>query len=616
MLAKRMRRESMLGRKKFHRFLISLAPIAFIAILSGCAATAAPTPSAKKVAATITMADQPGSPPTYIFPFAPASQTDFPNFQAIDMMYLPLYWFGVGTHPTVNTSLSLAYLPTYSNGGKTVTIRLKKYEWSDGAPVTSRDILFWWDMLEANKDVFGNYTPGDIPDNVTSFSAPNASTFVLTFNQAYSHYWLLYNQLSLINPMPQQAWDKTSASSPVGNYDKTVSGAKAVYNYLNGQATDLSTYSTNPLWQVVDGPFRLLSYEPATGATSFVPNKAYSGSPKPSIGKLEFVPFTSDTAEFDALKSGSLDYGYLPAQDTAQASYFTQNGYTISPWESFGVTYAWLNFGNPTAGPIFNQLYFRQALQKMVNQPQYVKTIFAGYASPTYGPVPVIPANPYSKPEVGHNPDPYDPSSAKKLLSAHGWVSSNGGAATCTRPGSGPSDCGAGIARGQTLAFSFIYPSGELAVDEMVQSLQSAWSTIGVKVTLKEEPATSVFTNVSPCNRSTGAECGWQIGLWSDPAIVYSPDNYPTGDPIFTTGGAFNAGDYSNATNDLYVAESHTQPGLTPLFRYETYLAKQLPGIWLPTTDYQISVVAKRLHGVAGQQSPYVELAPQLWSWS
>ena len=47
-------------------------------------------------------------------------------------MYRPLYWFGNGTTPNLNPSLSLADNPVYTNSGTTVTVDLKNYKWSNG----------------------------------------------------------------------------------------------------------------------------------------------------------------------------------------------------------------------------------------------------------------------------------------------------------------------------------------------------------------------------------------------------------------------------------------------------------------------------------------------------
>ena len=62
-------------------------------------------------------------------------------------MYRPLYWFGNGSKPLLNPSLSLANEPTWS--GNTATITLKHYMWSDGTPVTATDVMFWLNMLKA-----------------------------------------------------------------------------------------------------------------------------------------------------------------------------------------------------------------------------------------------------------------------------------------------------------------------------------------------------------------------------------------------------------------------------------------------------------------------------------
>ncbi len=161
---------------------------------------------------------------------------------------------------------------------------------------------------------------------------------------------MLYDELSEIVPIPQYAWDKTSASSPVGNYDTTAAGAKAVWKFMNGQATQQGTYSTNPLWKVVDGPWKLSAFSTVTGASTFVPNKAYTGPDKPKIAKFEELPFTSTSAEFNALRSGQVDYGYLPPEDASQASYFTSRGYKVNNWTDYGFNGILLNFTNPTGG--------------------------------------------------------------------------------------------------------------------------------------------------------------------------------------------------------------------------------------------------------------------------
>ena len=59
-----------------------------------------------------------------------------------------------------------------------------------------------------------------------------------------------------------------------------------MYSFLTGktEAGDLGTYATNPLWQVVDGPFKLTAYDATDNGATVVPNPSYSG-PVKSIGQ-------------------------------------------------------------------------------------------------------------------------------------------------------------------------------------------------------------------------------------------------------------------------------------------------------------------------------------------
>jgi len=86
----------------------------------------------------------------YIFPMVSLTYDTPTNLQFQYLMYRPLYWFGQGTQPTMNTSLSLAAPPVYTDGDTLVTIHLKPYAWSDGKAVTSRDVIFWINLLRAN----------------------------------------------------------------------------------------------------------------------------------------------------------------------------------------------------------------------------------------------------------------------------------------------------------------------------------------------------------------------------------------------------------------------------------------------------------------------------------
>jgi peptide/nickel transport system substrate-binding protein len=318
-----------------------------IAVTAMSAATLALAPASVSGAATstpttATWAEPPQAPPNYIFPFMSLAFFSVYNSEQFQyLMYRPLYWFGDGATPNLNLPLSLAAAPTYNNTANTVTVDLNNYKWSNGETVTAENVMFWMNMLHAEKANWAGYSAGAIPDDVKSIVINNPEQLTFTLTAPVNNYWFTYNELSQITPMPN-AWDITAkggapnsggcAAAPYGTADAQ---CKAVYTFLSKQAgydpsnpkaanNSLSTYATNPIWQVVDGPWKLSHFD-AEGNVTFVPNPTYSGPVKPTLTKFIELPFTSDSAEFNALVGGKVNVGYLPTQDITK-------GTTTSSW--------------------------------------------------------------------------------------------------------------------------------------------------------------------------------------------------------------------------------------------------------------------------------------------
>ncbi|MGC2191519.1 MAG: ABC transporter substrate-binding protein, partial [Candidatus Dormiibacterota bacterium] len=425
-------------------------------LLAGCGASGAAAPKSSQ-GGVVTFAEGAAAPPNYIFPLMSGAYFAHNNTWLFDyLMYRPLYWFGLNGEPVLNESLSLAKPPVFSDNNTVATVTLKHWLWSDGKPITARDVMFWMNLLSAANDPnaptvgsssapgpgWGAAVPGGFPENVVDYKQTGTYSVQFKLNASYNPTWYLYNELSQISPLPQASWDKTSPNGAVGNYDTeaesevvltgahtpascttaapcyvpsnpgtATSGALGVAQFLNSQSQDLSTYATNPLWKVVDGPFKLAQFTP-DGFAKLVPNKEYSGLPKPKISAFEEMPFTSDSAEFNSLRSGDLTIGYLPVEDIGQKAAIEESEhYTFKLWYSPTVYYFPYNFTNPVSGPIFKQLYFRQAFQSLVNQKEYIKQFSDGLGIVTNGPVPEYPkGNPdESKLEEDGQVYPYDP---------------------------------------------------------------------------------------------------------------------------------------------------------------------------------------------------------------
>jgi peptide/nickel transport system substrate-binding protein len=585
------------------RAVAAAAAVAAVAALVMSAVAGGST--ARTNADTATLALPPGTTPDFIFPIVDGAHYSVANIEQFQrLMWRPLYLYGKAGKPVLNAPASLAKLPVYSKGNTQVTITLKPYKWSDGQPVTSRDFTFLLNLLKANKKNWAAYLPGDIPDNVKAVKVANARTFTLVLDRAYSPIWFTGNQLSQLMPIPQHAWDKKSSGGAIGNWDQTAAGARAVYNYLIGESKKSSSYSSNPLWQVVDGPWKLSQYR-TDGYAKFVPNPNYSGAVKPKLGAFVEQPFTTAQAELNVLRSGGIDYGYLPQSEVAQAKALEGQGYSFRPWISWGINYMPFNFANPTTGPLFKQLYVRQALQMLIDQNGYVKSLFKGYGWPTNGPVPLQPSNPYVSAYTKSMPYKYSPAKAGALLRSHGWKINPDGASVCN------GKCGTGVKQGAKLEFKLQYATGDTIVSQEVQAWKSAASKVGVKLDLSSAPFNQVIASAAPCK--AGQSCTWDIVFWGG-GWLYGVNPIPVGDQQFLCGSGANFGQYCDKTNDANIRGVQRSAGLGPMRKFQNYLAKQLGVLWMPYRPYQLSMVKNSLKGVV--QSPILSLTPEEWSFS
>lgn len=605
--------------RKFLAAVTVLLVAVLMLVMSASGVTASTSRPAASHGRVVTWAEAAGGPPDYIFPLESSAFYTGANSETFSYLFwLPVYWFGQGTAPTINWSLSLGEKPVYSDHGRHVSVTLKPYKWSDGRPVTAKDVLFWMQLLKANEEQWGAYVPGQFPANVTAMHVTGPRTIVFDLSRTYSTLWFTYNELSQLVAIPQHVWDKTSANGRVGNYAATTAGAKAVYKFLNAQSQHLSSYASNPLWRVVDGPFRLSAFT-TTGEATLVPNHSYSGGRITGISKFVELPFTSTEAEFNALLSGNtLDVGYIPINDLKASARLTAAGYRKQPQKSWSITYIDLNFHNSKAAPFFDQLYLRQAMQDMIDQRAYLKDILDGAGWPTYGPVPSYPATRYLSPTEKANPYPYSPSKARKLLREHGWSIHAGGVDSCARPGSGKGDCGAGIAKHAQLAFKMLVNSGTTSGAAMAAAMVAAWQSIGIKVTISYESSNDVFAAVNSClgSSATSSACAWQMGDSGAGSIswFYSDDYLPTGEDLFAIGGTSNSGQYHNAALTRLINETDDVSSLPLLYRYENETAKLLPVLWMPSTA-TVVVWKKNLHGVLPLSSVF-SITPWMWHFS
>lgn len=613
-----------LGRRK--RRVASVAAIAAAAVIAaGCGSSGSSNNSSNKssgkpiAGGTATWAEPPGSQPNWIWPYVPITNYSVYNSQSFQwLMYRPLYMFGNnGNSATVNYPLSPANAPIYS--GNKVTINMKGWKWSNGETVDASDVMFWLNMMKAEPTNYAGFAPGLLPDNLVSAKATGPLQVTLTLNKSYSSFWFTYNQLAEITPMPK-AWDVTKMGATAGSGGCATDSAadnwakcKAVYSFMLAQTKATSTYASSPIWGVVDGPWKLSGFT-TDGNDTFVPNKSYSGSPKPKISVFKEVPYTSDSTEYTAVKTGALNVGYVPVADLAPRTGSSPlpstnplgSSYKLVPNFPYLISYYQPNFDNPTVGWLFRQLYIRQALQMVADQLGMSKAAYRGYAYPTSGPVPNQPPNQWipaiQHANGGQGPYAFSTAKAKSLLTSHGW-SEVGGVMTCQDP----AKCGAHITKGEPLKFTLDYSTGIAAFTQEAAVYKSDASQAGIGINIVGQSFNTVIGEATPCKM--GPKCTAQAlmyGGW----VFNGPGFEPTGEPLFATGAGSNSGSYSNPTEDKLINETHTSSSLTVFHQYATYTAQQLPYIWMPNA-YTVQAVSSKLHNVTFNS--FGDLLPEYW---
>lgn len=599
-------------RSRFALVVVGAAALALVAAgCGGSGSSGSSTGGTKQKGGTATYALPPSSTPNYIWPYSSSAVFSVTNASYLqDLLYRPLYWFGKGTAPDYNASLSLANAPQFS--GNKVTITLKHYMWSNGQPVTASNVMFWLNMETAEPANYGGYTgfPASI---VKDIKVVSPTQLTMTMDKAYSHNWFLYNELAQIYPMPE-AWDRT-ASGPK-HCTTTVSDCKAVYSYLDSQSKTLNSYASSPLWSVVDGPWKLSSFN-ADGHITFVPNKSYSGPVKPTLSQFKEVPFTTDSAEYSVLQApnSSIDVGYLPEQDApakplnATVGRNPLNGYTLDPLYAWGINYYVMNFQSTTGnGPIIKQLYFRQALAYLMNQKSVIQGPLRGYGQFTIGPIPSAPKTQFLSPSASTgDPFPFSESKAKSLLTSHGWKVTPNGVTTCTNP----SMCGPGIKKGQGLNFQLPFANGTAWITSEMTQLQSNAASVGIKLNLKPEPFNQVIALAGGNCVVTKSSCNWDFANWGG-GWDYFPDFYPTGEELFMCGVPANSGGYCNKQNDSLINSTLTNSSMTPMYNWQNFISPQLPMQWQPNGAYELTEIKNNLRGVTPQPAT-LSINPENW---
>ena len=411
-------------------------------------------------------------------------------------------------------------------------------------------------------------------------------------------YFLNDQLLQLVYPLPSTAWN---VDAPGKHLDYTVpANAKKIYDYLAKAGGQIAQFGTNPLWKIVDGPLALSSFNTTNSSFIQKPNKSFGGAPKPAFSQLDTETFTGITPQLNALRTGGLDIAGIDFSQLGEVPSLRSDGYSVFGYPDLGWFGAIYNFEDKTDhfDSIISQLYIRQALAHLEDQPAYLKGIFKNAGVLAYGPIPSSPPTPFTPASAVDNPYPFNPGAAVALLKSHGWKVVPNGQTTCAKAGSGANECGAGIPAGTPFKFTWFYipptstPSSALESEAFASQAKEA---AGINIELKQKTfnfIVSAYNDADPSQSKHTNEWGVEnYGGLTD-------DVYPTEDTVFNKAGDLNSGGYYNPQAEKLINASVYGSDPKAVTNEAAFLTKDQPVLFTPNTDL-IFAVSKRIGGPA-----------------
>ena len=383
---------------------------------------------------------------TILFPQEPGSL--FPHFdllslahEAQDLVFDRL--FSVDTSGAYVPELA-AEVPTVANGGisadgRVYTLRLREgATWHDGAPVTSADVAFTWQVI-TNPDL--PIPTRTVWQDIASIDTPDPLTAVVTFAEP---------NISFLG-------------------QASFAGAFLLPSHLLEGVADLANAAFHRA-PVGNGPFRLVEWQ-AGSFLRFERNDAYwAGAAQFESVVVRIVP--GGEAQRTILSRGEADLVLQVALTelpfvAGLADYERVSVPTFANWQF------WLNNEDPALADV----RVRQALVHAIDRETIAETLLGGLSEPDDAILPVS--------HWAHADDvrryPYDPAEATRLLDEAGWTLSGGTRAQ----------------GGQPLVVELINIAGQADRLQVVQAVQAYWRAVGVQAEIREVDAASFVPTLS-----------------------------------------------------------------------------------------------------------------------
>ncbi len=344
------------------------------------------------------------------------------------------------THPFHLNKTSSEVLPEFAKGleytqnFKVLTIFLREgLKWSDGAPFTTEDFIFWWEDVMMNEEIRpgGPYTWWKVMGEFPTFTAVDDFTLRIDFPKPYKpmmggltswmgQQMLLYEPKHYLTEWHIKYNPKAGDLAKEEGFDHWYEAFLEHHNVGWGQWEKRGKPVLKPWMQVdITQTARIYERNPYYFAVDTVGNQLpyIDGIHLITCGDEEMINMKTIAGDLD-FASRMLEVGNYPLYKKNAE----QGGYRVLDWkrgEASAMSFAFnLNHDDAQLNRIFSDVRFRRAMSLAINRDEINETVFYGLATPTQNTV--DPACSFFKQEWAEKDAEYAPKKANALLDEMG----------------------------------------------------------------------------------------------------------------------------------------------------------------------------------------------------
>ena len=467
--------------------------------------------------------------------------------------------------PRGNTVTMLAAaVPSQSNGGisadgLTVVYHLRKASWSDGVPVTSRDVAWSWQAIEnGDNDVVSRHGY----DDVRSIDTPDARTAVVHLKRRFAPF---VNTFFAESDQPYE-----------------IVPAHVLARYPN-----VNRVPFNAVPSVVDGPFTFESWRRGDRIVLDANRRFFQGPPRLNRIEVAFVP--NEDSAINLLATHAIDYIFQPTIQTYPTLRTLRDARIV--WVNVN-GYEGMEFN--LSRPALADRRVRTAIAAALDKNALTREMTHGELAVATEDLP----NWIWAFDPAVRSVPYDPAAAKALLARAGWVA-------------GPD----GIARKHGRPLDLLLVTDNATATHRSESvlIQAALRRIGIVVDVKTYPFDLLYAPEGMGGIQHGGKFDmlvytWYSGIDPDNSSQLTCDNFP---PL-----GYNDPHYCNPAMDALQASAlvrYDRPSRKAAYsKIEKLLSVDNPVLyfWWQRQQEAISV---DFHGFA--PNPVTE-SWNAWQWS